>query len=487
MANQGLLAQLKPTANTDTVLYRAPIDASASTVLTIANDGTGSAYDVAVKDYDQKLTLDASTYKLHKGDVLTSYYITLNTNLTNNTAVTVGESITTTDAEKTFKFESFYIPPLTTKFVKAISIREIPLESVSGTWVVGDTITKGTAPNTATATVFGIDEGTTIDTIYVGPTTLAGTGTEFAAGDSVTGTGGGAGTISASPAITTAQEEFCFSDTAGGTYNMHVGVDQLELQDDRTFRFDVSDSSMTGRDFKVSETINGEYGPDGDFSQTADNGTEYTTGKTTNGTAGSSGAYVQYDFSGSVTPDPLYFYDGGTGTASNANYGGADRSIEMADEYSYTGMYIYDKVGTLVNNTDTFLIDGTTYTITGQVAGAYGYVKDYTGSVLKFIKGINSSDWSGSDTFRDVPKLNTAIRTTATINSVDVASAAVEASNYITQGVSNGNNEVDKITSLVVGPGEVLVVKSTTADNVFSLIGFEDGSTSITTRVFGQS
>ena len=35
MANQGLLAQLKPTANTDTVLYRAPIDKSASTVLTI--------------------------------------------------------------------------------------------------------------------------------------------------------------------------------------------------------------------------------------------------------------------------------------------------------------------------------------------------------------------------------------------------------------------------------------------------------------------
>ena len=107
MANQGLLAQLKPTANTDTVLYRAPIDKSASTVLTIANDGTGSAYDVALKDCDQKLTLDAATYKLHKGDLISSYFITLNTNLTNNTAITVGDSINTTDAEKTFKFESF--------------------------------------------------------------------------------------------------------------------------------------------------------------------------------------------------------------------------------------------------------------------------------------------------------------------------------------------------------------------------------------------
>jgi len=483
MANQGLLAQLKPSANTDTVLYRAPIDKSASTVLTIANDGTGSAYDVALKNYDQKLTLDASTYKLHKGDLLSTYFITLNTNLTNNTAITVGDSITTTDAEKTFKFESFYIPPLTTKYVKAFSIREIPLESVTGTWVVGDTMTKGTAPNTAIATVYGIN----IDTIYVGPTTLAGTGAEFAAGDSVTGTGGGAGTIAASPAITTAQEEFCFSDTSGGTYNMHVGTDQLEVQDDRTYKFDLSDASMSGRDFKLSTTINGEFGPDGDFSQTADNGTEFTTGKTTSGTAGSGGAYVQYTFGTSVTPDPLYFYDGGTGTASNSGYGGSDRSIEMADEYSYTGMYIYDKVGTLVNSTDGFLVDGVTYTITGQTAGAYGYVQDYTGSVLTFIKGLNSGDFSGADTFRDVPKLNSALRTVATINSVDVASAAVEVSNYIVDGDATGNNEVDKITSLVVGPGEALVVKSTTANNIFSLIGFEDSSDSITTRVFGQS
>ena len=106
---------------------------------------------------------------------------------------------------------------------------------------------------------------------------------------------------------------------------------------------------------------------------------------------------------------------------------------------------------------------------------------------MTFIKGLNSGDFSGSDTFRDVPKLNTALRTVATINSVDVASAAVEVSNYIVDGDATGNNEVDKVTSLVIGPGEALVVKSTTANNIFSLIGFEDSSDSITTRIFGQS
>ena len=33
MANQGILAQSKPSANTNTVLYSAPIDSSASAVL----------------------------------------------------------------------------------------------------------------------------------------------------------------------------------------------------------------------------------------------------------------------------------------------------------------------------------------------------------------------------------------------------------------------------------------------------------------------
>ena len=243
---------------------------------------------------------------------------------------------------------------------------------------------------------------------------------------------------------------------------------------------------MSGRDFKISTTANGEWGPDG-IAGNGDDGTEYTTGKTTNGTAGSGGAYVQYAFGDSTTPAALFFYDGGTGTASNANYGGTDRVITFTNIYTYPGVYVFDKVGTIVDNTDTFLLDGVTYTITSQTAGAYGYVRDYTGSVLTFIKGLNSGDFSGSDTFRDVPRLNGASRTTATINSVDVASAAVEVSNYLVDGDATGNNEVDKITSLVVGPGETLVVKSTTANNIFSLVGFEDASNAITTRIFGQS
>ena len=95
MATQGLLAQLKPTANTDTILYEGPVASSASTVLTIANDGTGSAYDVAIKDYCQKVTLDASTYKLHKGDILSHYEIQLNTASPLSTTANLSEYLAT--------------------------------------------------------------------------------------------------------------------------------------------------------------------------------------------------------------------------------------------------------------------------------------------------------------------------------------------------------------------------------------------------------
>ena len=83
MADQGLLAQAKPAGTTNTVLYAAPIDASASAVLNITNDGSASQWDVAIKDYDQKLVLDASTYALHPGDIVSavSYtHLTLPTN-----------------------------------------------------------------------------------------------------------------------------------------------------------------------------------------------------------------------------------------------------------------------------------------------------------------------------------------------------------------------------------------------------------------------
>ena len=119
MANQGILAQSKPSANTNTVLYSAPIDSSASAVLTVANDGTGSAYKVGLKNYDQKLVLDASTYLLHKGDAITDYRFTVNTAIAaSNSSFVPSTKITSDDKESSLIFESFYTPPTTTIYIK---------------------------------------------------------------------------------------------------------------------------------------------------------------------------------------------------------------------------------------------------------------------------------------------------------------------------------------------------------------------------------
>ena len=492
MADQGLLGQSKPAATTNTILYSAPINSSASAVLTVANDGTGAAYDVAIKDYDQDLTLNAATYKLHPGDLITDYRVTLDTALPLSADLFAGTKLTSTDGEKSFYFESFYVPPTTEIDVKSIAIRQVTVESVTGTFAVGETITKGTGGNTTTTLLYGalIGQGSVV--LYVGPSTLNGSGSEFADGDSVSSTGGATGTVSTG-GVGTAANDFVLS-TDGSLFNLFIndgvagsGGQDITVFGDRTYKFDVSDGTMSGLDFSLSTTVNGEWGPDGTAGN-SDDGTEYTTGRTASGSAGSGGAYVQYDFTADTSlPGQLYFYEGTTGTAANSAYGGANRLLNTSSSYTYTELYIYDKEGTWVNSTDGFTFSGTTYTVTAQTAGPYGWVRSYDSTSLKVILGTGSAAFAGTDTFRDVPKLNTGTRTTATVSSVAVAQTALAGTEYIAKDVTNGNNEIDKITSIVIGPGENLIVESATQNNVFSLVGFEDASTAFTTRVFGAT
>ena len=478
MANQGLLGQSKPAAATNTLLYGAPIDSSASAVLTIANDGTGAAYDVAVKKWDQKLTLDSSSYLLHKGDLITGYRFDVGTPISVTAGLTGTIGITSDDGEKSLVFESFYVPSFTEIFVKNVSIRAVTVESVTGTFAVGETLSTGTSPNDTTAVIYDISGSV----LYIGPSTINGTGVEFADGDTVSSTGGAGATISVG-GIGTAAAYFAFSTTTvGGTYSLFLGSG-LDIFNDRTYRFDVSDSSMANHLFRVSDKENGEWGSDGIFG-TADDGVEYTTGKTLNGTAGNAGAYVQYAFT-TASPTLLYFYDGETGTAGNSVYGRSDSTVSLGSNYTYDGFYAYDIVGTWANNVDSFTFGGTTYTITAQTAGPYGYVESFSGTTLTVIKGLNSADFAGTDTFRDVPASDTATRSIATVSSVDVATTAVEAQNYIALNKTNSANNIDKITSIVIGPGERLIVESATQNNMFSLLGFEDATNTFPVKVFG--
>ena len=483
MAKQGILAKAKPGAATNTLLYKAPIDASASTVLNVtAQGGSNTSFDVALKNYDQKLTLGASTYKLHTGDVVTNYRYTLNTPLPSSAGLTPGATITTSDGEGTFKFESFYIPAFTEIDVFARTIIPVTVESTSGTFAVGETFSTGTSPNDTTALIYAVAAGSGNTIVHIGPITVNGSGATFAAGDSVASTGGASGTIS-SGGVGTANAEFTMKES-GGTERMYLGVD-LTILTDRTYRFDTSDATMSGRDFKLSTTVDGEYGPDLDFSQTSDNGTEYTTGKTTNGTAGNAGAYSQYDFTQDTNlSGNLYIYDGGTGTAANANYGGSDRYLTTSDSFTYSQLYIYDKEGTVTAGSSTFLFGGVTYTLSSETTGPYGYIRDYSGTAAYVIKGVGSADFTTSDTFLDVPKLASGTRTECTISAVAVAETAYETQELLRKDNAITANTTEEIKSLVIGPGERLIVENNDADCSFVLVGFEDASTGFTTRTY---
>lgn len=480
MAKSGILGQAKP--NGSALLYRAPIDSAASAVLTVANDGTGAAYSVGIKDYDQDLTLDASTYLLHKGDIISSKTFSLD-NFLDGASLAAGDLLTSSDFEKTAKFHSFFVPSLTTVYVKAVTLHSLTLTGVTGVFSPGDTVTVDTSPDDTTALVYDAYAAGSNTILLIGPETVNGAGAAITDADVVSSDAGAGGTVAAG-GVGADTTFFVFSESVSGVYSSYMpGSGSFELYNDRTYRFDLSDASLSGVDFRLSLTSNGEWGPDGIFGN-EDDGAEYTDAVTTNGTPGNAGAYLQVAFNEEQpTPGDLYFYEATTATASNADYGGDDRYFSITDAIIYNSIYVYDLVGSWSISTDSFTVGDTTYTVTAQNTGKWAVVKDYTGTSLKLTLGVNSAAFVGTDTFLDSPK-STEFRSTATVSSVTTDVTDIVSTQYIINGKTLSANAVEKTSSIVVGPGQTVVVNSATANNSFSLIGFEDLATDITTRVW---
>ena len=74
-----------------------------------------------------------------------------------------------------------------------------------------------------------------------------------------------------------------------------------------------------------------------------------------------------------------------------------------------------------------------------------------------------------------------------TVSSVDVASTAIETQEYLRKDNTLAADSAEEIKSLVIGPGERLIVECAAAEANFVLIGFEDASSAFTTRTYSSS
>jgi hypothetical protein len=308
--------------------------------------------------------------------------------------------------------------------------------------------------------------------------------------------------------------KFIYDIDNSGTFSLPPS---LTFNVDRTYRFTQSDSSNTGESLY--------------FSLSAESGTSYTVGVTTSGTAGSSGAYTQISTTSTTAP----------GLVTRGTTSGIGTSAALNLDPLYSQIYVYDVEGSLAA-TNAFNTTTGSNDISAVFAGPYGYVQGYTSTALKVTSGLNSSAFStltttvtgtsgqftftvGSatgliqgmaasgtgigtgaritnisgttvtvdvansatvsgtgtfnHTFYDSPRTTGASRSIATVSSLTTATD-VNAEDYLFYDKALAGNTTDKNSSILIGPGQSLVVYSAANTISYSLNGFEDSTSDLT-------
>ena len=259
----------------------------------------------------------------------------------------------------------------------------------------------------------------------------------------------------------TNQDRFTIAEgSIGGVYEY---ITLANHNNERTYRYDQSDSSNTGHPFRLSEQADG--------TQTL-TGAEYTTGVTKVGTAGQAGAYLDITIT-SGTPLSLYSYaePAVANTAdANANYGFQIGTTLTPD---YEEIYIYDVAGEPWAAAQAFEIGGTTYTVqaNGVTVGKYGYVHEWdtAQNELKISLGVGSPAFAVGDQLYDTPTLVDANRTMAevvsgkvlAIDTVGAANASRTAGTYSGLSPTGGSGsglKVDIVVAASTGAATVTLV-----------------------------
>ncbi len=212
----------------------------------------------------------------------------------------------------------------------------------------------------------------------------------------------------------------------------HIQLASVLVRTDRTYKFDLSDSSCNNYPLKFS--ANESEGPNADPSP----GTEYTAGVSKVGTAGTAGAYTSIAVTES-TEINIFAYADGSPAGSTLGVG---FSLAVDEDPAYEEIYIYDVKGEALVAGDSFTVNSVTYTVlaSGVTPGPFGYVQSYdpVNAHLKVTLGEGSTGFTAGTDFYDTPTLNNGTRTMAevvdgkilSINSIGAADGSRAAGTY---------------------------------------------------------
>ena len=171
----GRLAAAAPAATTASVLYSTDSEHTASSVLSVAERGNSAAtYRVGHKDYTQKLTMDANTYKFRRGNPISTYKMEINPGISRQDA-TPGLLIGSTDlAKSAYVLDTVVETATITNYVKVKKCTSLQIDtnSVTGTFQGGETLTGGTSGLTATFRGLGTSLNIEVADIASGDTSL---------------------------------------------------------------------------------------------------------------------------------------------------------------------------------------------------------------------------------------------------------------------------------------------------------------------------
>jgi len=146
----GRLAASKPGATTNTVLYSADIDNTASAVFTATNvSGSGVTYRAAVRDYDQILQLDGdetTALEFQKGNPISQYKLKVSPGVSFSSAIP-GADITTTNGSTAKLLDVFKDTSILERWVKVEKLLFSTGDNanLTGIFQLGETVTGGTS------------------------------------------------------------------------------------------------------------------------------------------------------------------------------------------------------------------------------------------------------------------------------------------------------------------------------------------------------